>query len=310
MLNIFITVLPVFLIIGAGYAIMWRRLLTKDVIDALAMFAQKFAIPCLLFLAVAELDLKAYFNIPLFASYYIPASLIFIIGGFTGYLLFNRTPAQAVAVGFTALFSNMVLLGLTIMERAYGVEALSTNYALASVHVLFCYIIGITCMETLRANGHGVILIIGSVFKAIFRNTLALGLILGFTFNFSGITLPETLSVALEMMARSALPVALFALGGALYRYKLSSNLPEVGAVAIIKLFIFPTLVYIMGTYVFELEASVRNSAVLIAAMPPGINTYIFASMYNRAQKTAATSIVICTGLSIFTITAWLAFLN
>ena len=310
MLNIFITVLPVFLIIGAGYAVMWRRLITKDVIDALAQFAQKFAIPCLLFLAVAELDLKAYFNIPLFASYYIPASLIFIIGGFTGYLLFNRTPAQAVAVGFTVLFSNMVLLGFTIMERAYGVDALSTNYALASVHVLFCYIIGITCMETLRANGHGVILIIGSVFKAIFQNTLALGLILGFTFNFSGIILPETLSVVLEMMARSALPVALFALGGALYRYKLSSNLPEVGAVAIIKLFIFPTLVYIMGTYVFELEASVRNSAVLIAAMPPGINTYIFASMYNRAQKTAATSIVICTGLSIFTITAWLAFLN
>ena len=49
MLNIFITVLPVFLIIGAGYAVMWRRLITKDVIDALAQFAQKFAIPCLLF---------------------------------------------------------------------------------------------------------------------------------------------------------------------------------------------------------------------------------------------------------------------
>ena len=310
MLNIFITVLPVFLIIGAGYAVMWRRLITKDVIDALAQFAQKFAIPCLLFLAVAELDLKAYFNSPLFASYYIPAGLIFMIGGFTGYLLFNRTPAQAVAVGFTVLFSNMVLLGFTIMERAYGVDALSTNYALASVHVLFCYIIGITCMETLRSNGVGIILIISSVFKAIFRNTLALGLILGFTFNFSGISLPETLSVALEMMARSALPVALFALGGVLYRYKLSSNLPEVGAVAIIKLFIFPILVYIMGTYVFELETSVRNSAVIIAAMPPGINTYIFASMYNRAQQTAATSIVICTGLSIFTITAWLAFLN
>ena len=51
-------------------------------------------------------------------------------------------------------------------------------------------------------------------------------------------------------------------------------------------------------------------SAVLIAAMPPGINTYIFASMYNKAQQTAATSIVICTGLSIFTITAWLTFLG
>ena len=61
------------------------------------------------------------------------------------------------------------------MERAYGVEALSTNYALASVHVLFCYIVGITCMETVHANGNNVNEIIRSVIKAIFKNTLALG---------------------------------------------------------------------------------------------------------------------------------------
>ena len=310
MLSIFITVLPVFLIIGIGYLVMWKKLMTESSIDALAIFAQKYAIPCLLFLAVANLDLKAYFNIPLFASYYIPAAFIFIIGCSTGYLLFSRSAAQAVSVGFTTLFSNMVLLGLTIMERAYGVEALSTNYALASVHVLFCYIIGIACMETVHANGNGIKKIVNSVFKAIFRNTLALGLILGFVFNFTGFGLPEAFSVAIKMMARSALPVALFALGGVLYRYEIKSNLPEVGAVAIIKLFIFPILVYLMGTYIFDLPTSIRNSAVLIAAMPPGINTYIFASMYNKAQQTAATSIVICTGLSIFTITAWLTFLG
>lgn len=165
-------------------------------------------------------------------------------------------------------------------------------------------------METVHANGNGIKKIVNSVFKAIFRNTLALGLILGFVFNFTGFGLPEAFSVALEMMARSALPVALFALGGVLYRYEIKSNLPEVGAVAIIKLFIFPILVYLMATYIFDLHTSIRNSAVLIAAMPPGINTYIFASMYNKAQQTAATSIVICTGLSIFTITAWLTFLG
>jgi predicted permease len=310
MLEIFITVLPVFLIIAAGYGAMWRGLLSNDAVDALAKFAQKFAIPCLLFLAVAQLDLKAYFNVPLFATYYLPAALIFTIGGMVGFLFFKRTPAQSVAVGFTTLFSNMVLLGLPIMERAYGTEALSTNYALASVHVLFCYIIGITCMEVLRADGHGPIAIFRAVTNAIFHNALALGLILGFAFNFSGIAMPDTLEAALEMMARSALPVALFALGGVLHRYKLNSNLPEVAAVGTIKLLLFPALVYIMGTHVFHLPVGVRNSTVIIAAMPPGINAYIFASMYNRAQQTAATSVVICTAISVFTITAWLAFLG
>ena len=310
MLSIFMTVLPVFLIIGTGYIVMWRKLMPESTIDALALFAQKYAIPCLLFLAVANLDLKKYFNIPLFASYYIPATIIFILGCITGYLFFKRSADEAVSVGFTTLFSNMILLGLTIMERAYGVEALSTNYALASVHVLFCYIVGITCMETVHANGNSINEVISSVIKAIFKNTLALGLILGFIFNFSGYALPEPLDVTLQMMARSGLPIALFALGGVLYRYEIKTNIPEVSAVAIIKLFIFPVLVYIMGTHVFELQTSVRNSAVLIAAMPPGINTYIFASLYNRAQQTAATSIVVCTGLSVFTITAWLTFLG
>ena len=49
MLSIFITVLPVFLIIGTGYIVMWRKLMSESSIDALALFAQKYAIPCLLF---------------------------------------------------------------------------------------------------------------------------------------------------------------------------------------------------------------------------------------------------------------------
>lgn len=51
MLSIFMTVMPVFLIIGTGYIVMWRKLMPESTIDALALFAQKYAIPCLLFLA-------------------------------------------------------------------------------------------------------------------------------------------------------------------------------------------------------------------------------------------------------------------
>ena len=49
MLSIFMTVMPVFLIIGTGYIVMWRKLMPESTIDAFALFAQKYAIPCLLF---------------------------------------------------------------------------------------------------------------------------------------------------------------------------------------------------------------------------------------------------------------------
>jgi predicted permease len=43
--------------------------------------------------------------------------------------------------------------------------------------------------------------------------------------------------------------------------------------------------------------------------MAPGVNTYIFASMYGKAQKVAATSVLVATVLSIFSVWLWLDWL-
>jgi len=93
MIEILITVLPVFILIGAGYAAMWARLMTEPAVDALAKFAQQFAIPCLLFSAVANLDLHAHFNAPVFASYYIPAAIIFTLGCLMGRFIALMAPS-------------------------------------------------------------------------------------------------------------------------------------------------------------------------------------------------------------------------
>ncbi|MCB1455636.1 MAG: AEC family transporter, partial [Nitratireductor sp.] len=52
------------------------------------------------------------------------------------------------------------------------------------------------------------------------------------------------------------------------------------------------------------------RAAVVIAAMPPGMNGYIFAAMYDRAMGVAASSLIVANLLSVFTITAWLALLQ
>ncbi len=52
------------------------------------------------------------------------------------------------------------------------------------------------------------------------------------------------------------------------------------------------------------------RAVVLLAAMPAGINGYIFATLYNRAVGTAANAALIGTILSVGTITLWLALLT
>ena len=43
--------------------------------------------------------------------------------------------------------------------------------------------------------------------------------------------------------------------------------------------------------------------------MAPGVNTYVFANMYGKAKRVAASSVLFGTALSIVSVWVWLAVL-
>ena len=75
-------ILPVFLVVGAGYVTSRAGYFTQIHIDGLMRFTQQFAIPCLLFLAIATLDLSASFDPRLIISFYAGAAICFGLGLF------------------------------------------------------------------------------------------------------------------------------------------------------------------------------------------------------------------------------------
>jgi malonate transporter and related proteins len=303
-------VLPVFLVIGAGFLATRLGLFAQSAVDGLMTFTQSFAIPCLLFRALVDLDLGEVFDPGLLLSFYLGALASFLLGILGARRLFGRRPGEAVAIGFGALFSNSVLLGLPIMERAYGSGALAANYAIVSIHAPFCYLLGITCMEFARADGRGLVATTRAVLTAMFRNALMIGLALGFAVNLGGIPLPETVSAAVDLLARAALPAALFGLGGVLTRYGLRASLAEAGMVAGLSLVVHPAITFALATLAFALPPEFVRSAVVTAAMAPGVNTYVFASMYARGQAQAASAVLLGTAVSVLTVSAWLARLG
>ncbi|MFW8634493.1 AEC family transporter [Cribrihabitans pelagius] len=301
-------ILPVFLVIGAGYLSTLKGVFSESHIDGLAKFTQGFAIPCLLFRAIATLDLSAGFHPALLASFYTGAFTCFLIGLFGARYFFRRDWEDCVAIGFCCLFSNSVLLGLPITERAFGEGNLTGNYAIIAFHSPFCYGIGITVMEIVRNRGAGGVRMVSSVLTAMFRNVLILGIALGFAVNLSGLTIPLVVDEALELVIRAALPGALFALGGVLVRYRPEGDLRAILFVCLTSLMIHPAIVWSMGT-ALALPQDLFRSGVLNAAMATGFNGYIFANMYGRAKRVAASSVLIATGASIFTVWFWLLLL-
>ena len=301
-------ILPVFFVIGFGYLAVWRGWFSASGVDGLMLFTQKFAIPCLLFAAIARLDLGQNFDWRLLLSFYAGALSGFLLGLFGARLFFRRSWEDAVAIGFCGLFSNSVLLGLPITERAYGLAALSANFAIIAVHSPFCYGIGITAMEVVRARGQSARQVLAKVLRAMFSNTLIMGIAAGFAVNLSGLPVPGPVNDALDLMVRAALPAALFGLGGVLVQYRPEGDMRAILYVCAISLVAHPAITFGLGQ-ALSLPVEALRSAVITAAMAPGVNAYIFANMYGHAKRVAASSVLIATGLTVLTAWAWLQVL-
>jgi hypothetical protein len=302
-------VLPVFLVIGAGYLAVWRGLFSDAAVDGLMVFTQRFAIPCLLFSGIATLDLGQEFDLRLLASFYTGSTICFFLGMFGARIIFGRPWPDCVAIGFSALFANTVLLGLPIMERAYGADSLGPNYAIIALHAAWCYFLGITTMEIVRAGTGPSRALAGIVSRAMFRNPLMIGVALGFIVNLTGLPLPVVLIDAVNLMIRAALPAALFGLGGVLYRYKPEGDMKVIAFLCLLSLIVHPAITYGMGSGVTALTDEQLRSAVITAAMAPGVNSYLFADMYGAARRVVASTVLIATALTVLTASVWLAIL-
>ena len=212
------------------------------------------------------------------------------------------------AIGFCCLFSNTILLGLPITEQVFGPDALEGNFAIIAFHAPLCYLLGVTAMEIARSTSLGFLGMSSRVFGAMFRNPFVIGIGLGLVVNITKLPLPGPFIDGIDILAQAALPVALFSLGGVLVRYRPEGDTRTILMICAISLVVHPGIVLATGM-ALALDRDALRSAVLTAAMAPGVNTYVFANMYGAARRVAASSVLIATAASILSIWAWLIVL-
>ncbi|MCI4662003.1 MAG: AEC family transporter [Neomegalonema sp.] len=309
MLAILQVVLPVFLLIGTGYGAVRLKLFPDSGIDGLIAFVVRFATPFLLFSAMARLHIAEVFNLGMIIAFYTGALSCFALGLMMARLA-GRTPGEAVTIGFACLFSNTVLVGLPIMLRAYGEAATAPAYAIISLHAPVLYSLGMIAMEVSRRDGAGAWVAMRRSARSVLSNALMLGIFAGLALNASGLTLPEPVMAYVEMLARATLPTALFALGAAMTRYRLASEISWALIASVLLLFVHPAIAWLVATQLLDLPHEFARVAVIVAAMPAGLNVYVFASMYKRAEGIAASTVILSTALSVLTISFWLAVMG
>ena len=76
----------------------------------------------------------------------------------------------------------------------------------------------------------------------------------------------------------------------------------------LIKIIVHPLLVWVLAVIVFGVKESIWIQVlVILAALPTGVNPFLFASRYNEGQLLSSGAVFISTFISIFTLSALLS---
>ena len=307
--KITLVVLPVFLLIAGGFISSSLNLMKRQSVDGLAKFCQDFGIPFLLFFNLAILDLSSAFNIELLIFFYISMIFSFIIISSAAYFIFKQPYNNSIILGFCAMFSNGVLLGLPISELAFGKKSLFINYTIIIGHAPLCYLVGITFIEVAKIKNASYLFGIKRYLKAILLNNLTLGILLGIGCNLFKFEFSPTTEEFLKSSTSLIIPISLFTMGGVLYHYRVSKNYKIPAAIVSTSLLIQPAVVYFLGSQFSNIETDHLRNAVIMGAMAPGLNAYFFANMYGECRDIVATTILASTVLTVFSSTLWIYFL-
>ncbi|MBL4891094.1 MAG: AEC family transporter [Rhizobiaceae bacterium] len=310
MLDVFQIIFPVFTLLALGYVIVKTGYLPAETGAVLSSFAVRLAVPVLLFRAIYQLEFKSAFHFPMLASFYLAAFVCFATAIFLARSIWKRRPGEAVAIGFTSYFSNSLLLGVAITGRAYGEEVLTPVFGILTLHVPILYTVGMITMELAKIDGKPLGETIQKAFKSIFSSPLMIGIMAGAGCNIFNVPIPELIMTPVSMIAGTAIPIAIIGIGATLTRYKLSDRIGETSMVTAVSLILHPALVLLISHFILDLPKLYVQACVIVSAMPPGLNGYIFASLYNRAVSIAASSLVTANVFSIVTITGWLLLLE
>lgn len=302
--------LPVFGLIAFGYGATYTRVFDDQAAKALASFVFYFAIPVLLFRSMAQNELPEEIAWGYLLSYYLGVGLVWMIGMGIGRFVLGAEPDRSTIHGMGAAFGNTVLLGIPLVLASFGDQASLPLYLLLAFHSTIMYTAVTVLLEATRRGGADLGSLLRNAGRSLVTNPILLGLVAGILWNLWGPGIPGAIDRWMALLSAAAVPCALFSMGASLRAYRILGALRPAAVMIVLKLIAHPLLTFAFATWVFAVPPLWTKVAVILAALPVGVNVYLFGNRYGVGQAEAATAILLSTIISVATLSALLLWLG
>ena len=306
------SLLPVVLLIGIGFAAGRLKLIRGEAVRDLSNLVFLVLVQALLFRTMATADL-ARLDLRSVALYYIVAGAMLFA------LLFIRgLTSRSAVLALAAIFSNTLMIGVPLVQLAYGQAGLVHLFTLISMHALILLTLATVVLELLVAReqaaaGLGprrhIAATVAQAVKNAILHPVPLPIIAGFLYSLTGWGLHPVVERPLKLLGDAFGPVALVLVGVTLAQTAIGPHLRGALVISVLKTILHPLLMWGAGR-ALGLTGLPLAVMVVAAALPVGANVFLFSQRYKKAEDLVTASVAVSTLMAVGTVSVVMGLLR
>lgn len=300
--------IPIFLLMVLGYVFKRLKLLPEPVSKGFNSFVFKVSLPVLVFQDLAEEDIRqlwdGHFVLYCFLLTVVSIAIVFGIS-----LLFKNKDSQAEFIQ-SSYRSSAALLGVGIIQNIYGSAGAASLMIIGAVPLynIFAVLI-LAILKPGNTKGKLDKKTVLSTLKGIVTNPILIGIVIGMIFSFFRIPLPKIIDKTVGYVAATATPLGLIALGAS-FEFKAALSKAKSAIVAtVLKLVAFCAMFLPLSIYLgFRNEELI--ALLIMLGSPTTVSSFVMAKNMGHDGMVSASTVMLTTLFSAFTLTGWLFVLK
>ncbi|WP_421856637.1 AEC family transporter [Marinomonas sp.] len=299
---------PIFLLILMGFLAVRYAFIPQNAVAGLSRFVLYLALPALIFTKLSSMELNEVLHFDYIAVYAVGGLISFTVTVLLSWRLLKSNLVDAGVRGVGATMSNSAFIGFPILlqffdtplTQAFLMSLMVENIILMPICLIFIE----TMLGKSESNGKSLFLV---VLKRITTNPLLITLVTGLIFTVFDLSLPSFVGRGLDLLAAAAASAALIVIGGSLVGVSIRGQWPPILLAAFGKLVLFPIVVTLLLLLVPNMPNDLKIAVVIFAAVPMFSSYPIICGEYG-ARSFCASTLLITTVLSFFTLSVLLRF--
>ncbi len=305
------SLLPVVVLIAIGFAAGRLKLIRGEAVRDLSNLVFLVLVQALLFRTMATAHLER-LDLRSVALYYIVAGSMFL-----ALLFIQGLTSRSAVLALAAIFSNTLMIGVPLVQLAYGQAGLLNLFTLISMHALVLLTLATVVLELLVAREQAasgdtkprhIAATVAQAVKNAVLHPVPLPIIAGFLYSLTGLGLHPVVERPLKLLGDAFGPVALVLVGVTLAQTVIGPNLRGALVISVLKTIVHPMLMAAAG-WALGLRGVPLAVMVVAAALPVGANVFLFSQRYKKAQDLVTASVAVSTAMAMVTITVVMALL-